>query len=119
MAFSSGTITLLYHFSFAKITVGRTACTERTAPSKASSPITNVSFKILCSILHSSKRIPRAIGRSKLGPDFLISAGARFTVILVRGNGRSEFLIAERTRSRLSWIAVSGSHTIIKAGMPL
>ena len=76
IAFSSGTITRLYHFSFAKITVGRTAWTARTAPSRASSPITNVSLRIVWSILHSSRRIQRAIGRSKLGVDYLISAGA-------------------------------------------
>lgn len=102
IAFSSGTITLLYHFSLAKMTVGKTACTERTAPSRASSPITSVSLRRFWSILHSSSKIPSAIGRSKLGPDFFVSAGARLTVIFVRGKGRSEFLIALRTRSRLS-----------------
>jgi hypothetical protein len=49
------------------------------------------------------ERIPIAIGRSKLGPRFFKSAGARFTVILFApGKENPEFFIALLTRSRLS-----------------
>jgi hypothetical protein len=53
-----------------------------------------------------------------MGPSFFISAGARFTVILLTGYCKLAFLIAERTRSLLSDTAVSGSPTISKRGNP-
>ena len=62
--------------------------------------------------------IPTAIGRSKDGPSFFMSAGARFTVILFRGKLRPVFFNALRTRSLDSLTAESGSPTISKAGSP-
>jgi len=47
-------------------------------------------------------KIPTAIAISKLGPDFLISAGARFTVIRVVGSLKFEDFRALRRRSLLS-----------------
>lgn len=87
MAFSSGTITRLYHRARANITVGKTPCTGRTIPSSANSPMMRVSARISLSNQQDSPKIPRAIGRSKLGPDFGTSAGARLMVIFVRGKG--------------------------------
>ena len=43
---------------------------------------------------------------------FLISAGARLTVMLVGGIWKPEFLMAARTRSRLSRTAESGRPTM-------
>jgi len=63
-------------------------------------------------------RVPTAIGRSKTGPSFLMSAGARLTVILREGSSQFEFRIAARTRSLASCTAVSGSPTMANAGRP-
>ena len=63
-------------------------------------------------------RIPSAMGRSKTGPAFRVSAGARFTVIRRTGISKPEFRTAARTRSRASRTAVSGSPTIEKVGSP-
>jgi len=52
--------------------------------------------------------IPTAIGRSKNGPSFLLSAGARLTTILLLGNSRPEFFIALLTLSFDSLILTSG-----------
>ena len=58
-----------------------------------------------CSLAAS---IPRAIGKSKLGPSFFTSAGARFTVMVCHGNSKPQFLIADLMRSLLSRTAASG-----------
>ncbi len=58
--------------------------------------------------------MPIAIGRSKPEPSFFRSAGARLIVIRVGGISNPEFLIADRTRSRLSRTAASGSPTVLK-----
>jgi hypothetical protein len=54
------------------------------------------------SINPSFNMIQIAIGKSKLGQDFLISAGARFTVILVIGNLLPLDFIADLSLSLLS-----------------
>jgi DNA-binding LacI/PurR family transcriptional regulator len=63
---------------------------------------------------------PLAIGRSKLGPSFLTSAGARLMVILwPLGHRRALLQMADVTRSLLSFTAVSGSPTTaILSGLP-
>lgn len=102
----------------AKRTAGNTHDTCRSLPSSASSPMKYPFSGFGWAIAPSQKRIPRAIGRSKEGPDFLVSAGARLTVMRLDGNQKPEFLRALRTRSRLSWTAASQSQTMEKAGMP-
>lgn len=63
----------------------------------------------------AGERIPIAIGRSKLGPRFFRSAGARLTVILFApGKENHEFFIALLTRSRLSCMLASQSPTMVK-----
>src|ERR1051325_9894240 len=47
-----------------------------------------------------------------------MSAGARFTVTRCSGNRYPEFLMALRTRSRLSRTLASGRPTIVKTGNP-
>jgi hypothetical protein len=61
---------------------------------------------------------PSAIGRSNDAPPFRMSAGARLTVTLCGGNANPEFLIALRTRSRLSRTLASGKPTIVNVGRP-
>jgi len=65
-----------------------------------------------------ASKIPAAIGKSKLGPDFGKSAGARLTVILWVWKEKPEFRTAERTRSRDSWTAVSPSPTMKNCDLP-
>ena len=55
-----------------------------------------------CSVAAS---IPNAIGRSNADPSFLISAGARFTVMRLSGNEKSELAIDAPTRSLPSFTA--------------
>ncbi len=63
-------------------------------------------------------RKPREIGKSKEGPSFFTSAGARFIVTLFGGYSKRLFLIADLILSLLSFTARSGSPTIIAAGSP-
>lgn len=117
--FSIGRNIYFIPFSLANITEGRIALTLRSFPSRASSPTKRL-FSIYSSRKSCSRQsIPIAMGRSKLGPFLRISAGARLTVMRVEGNANHEFFRALRTRSLLSCIAVSGSPTILKAGIPL
>lgn len=52
-----------------------------------------------------------------MGPSFFRSAGAKFTVILLTGNSRPEFLIAARTLSFDSLTETSGSPTMSIVGL--
>ena len=56
--------------------------------------------------------IPRAMGRSKPGPCFLKSAGARLTTKMPCWKGSPLFWMAVSTRWPLSFTAVSGRPTI-------
>ncbi len=104
--------------SRARRIMGRIPFTGRRDPSKASSPAnTGMGSGSFTYFLAAST--PRAMGRSSPAPSFFRSAGARFTVMWVSGNRKSEFFTAAFTRSRASFTAVSGSPTISKAGMPL
>ena len=106
--------------SLANIVAGSAHCIVLTFPSSANSPRKRDVLMISVSNSISFPRIPRAIGRSYMGHFFLISAGARFTVIrLPPGNPYPLFFIALLTRSRLSWIAVSPSHTIVNCPIPV
>ena len=119
-ALTDGTNILLNHFSFAPIVAGRTDFTFLSLPSSASSHINMLSLIISSlSIYHSLRRIPIAIGRSKLGPVFFILAGARLTVIRLVGSLAWLDLSALLRRSLLSWTDVSASHTMVNAGRPL
>ena len=60
--------------------------------------------------------MPTAIGRSNEDPSFLMSAGARFMVILRRGNSKPQLRMAAAIRSRLSLMALSGSPTMENPG---
>ncbi len=62
--------------------------------------------------------MPSAMGKSKLGPSFLTSAGARFTVVRPIGGVNPELISAVQTRSELSFTAASGSPTTTTLGSP-
>jgi hypothetical protein len=100
--FSFGKKILLNHFSLALIVAGKTEGIFLNFQSKDNSQI-----KILSSIKSESKtpefsKTPIAIGKSKLGHVFLISAGAKFTTILVIGNLFQADFIADFSLSLLS-----------------
>jgi len=98
-ALSFGRKILLNPFSFAKLVIGRMPLIGLTSPLRASSPITMDSSNRSRESWLDAARIARAIGRSKLEPCFLSSAGARLMVFLSMGNLKPLFLMAERTRS--------------------
>jgi len=101
-AFIFGTNILLNHFSFAHIVAGSTEATFLSLQSSDNSQIKTELSIYFSSINHSFNNIQIAIGKSKLGPTFLIFAGAKLTVILVIGSLFQIDLIAERILSLLS-----------------
>ena len=113
---SLGRIILLMPLAFASTAIGSPPRTERSLPSRASSPRRIVSANKSCLTIPSDASMPTAIGKSKELPSFLISAGARLIVIRVRGKAYPQFLIAASTLSRDSLTALSGSPTIVNAG---
>src|SRR3989304_7344875 len=92
---------------------------RRNLPSNDNSPKNKFSceFKKV-GICSEAAKIPTAIAKSKAGPDFGKSAGAKFTVNRRSAILADEFLIAARTRSFDSSTALSGKPTILKAGKP-
>lgn len=105
-------------FSTEDAACATTPPTLRSVPSSASSPSITIPEKSFSESPHSSAMIPSAMARSNAGPDFRSSAGARLTVTRLAGKENPEFRIAVRTRSRLSWTAVSPSQTMENDGSP-
>src|SRR5262245_57423903 len=62
--------------------------------------------------------MPMAMGRSKLGPSFFTSAGARLMVVRPIGNLKPELDKAVLTRSRDSFTAASGNPTMTTTVSP-
>jgi len=85
-AFSFGTKIFFIHFSFAQIVAGKTLFIFLKSQFKDNSHKKILFSSNSCKKSNSQARIHTAIGKSKLGQDFLISAGAKFTVILEAGN---------------------------------
>lgn len=98
--------------------MGNTPRTRRTSPLNANSPTTQKVPKASAGIASVADNIPRAIGKSKLGPSFLMSAGARLMVVRPIGGAKPELIKAVQTRSLLSLTAVSGSPTTTTFGSP-
>ena len=98
--------------------IGRTPRMPLMAPSSESSPRTTVSSIAWRVRQPEVASRPSAIGRSNDEPALRTSAGARLTVMRWWGNSNPEFLMAERTRSRLSRTVASGKPTIVKWGSP-
>ena len=92
-----------WHAGLRRAKARRTARSRRTAPAGSCVDATS---------------IPTAIGRSNLPPSLGRSAGARLTVMWPAGSSKPQFASAARTRSLLSFTAVSGRPTIEKAGRP-
>src|SRR5262245_31588599 len=91
----------------------------RTTPSSDSSPATRASSSWSTEMTWPlARRMPRAMGRSYVGPAFFRSAGARLTVTRPNGNLPPELRMAARTRSWLSRTAASGSPTTTVPGTP-
>ena len=109
----AGIIRFLIPFARAATAIGSIPCTARSVPSSPSSPTSRKSLRSLMCSAPYAPRIPIAIGRSNPDPSFFRSAGARLIVIRVGGISKPEFLIADRTRSRLSRTAASGSPTVL------
>ena len=72
--------------SMAEMTIGSAPRTGRTAPFSESSPNTHSPPRASWSISPMQASVPRAMGRSKAGPSFFRSAGARFTISRSAGN---------------------------------
>jgi hypothetical protein len=117
--FSFGIKILLNPFSLAQIVAGKTQFIFLNFPSRDNSQIKIESSIKLFSTTPSCKSIQTAIAKSKPDPDFLISAGAIFTTILVIGNLVPLDFIAERSLSLASFTHWSGSQTISKYGIQL
>ena len=67
-----------------------------------------------CSVSNCSlaATMPMAMGRSKLGPSFFTSAGARLIVVRPKVKLKPELVSAVITRSRDSFTAASGKPTM-------
>ena len=92
--------------------------TGRRSPSRPSSPTTSDSWSRSGSSCPLATSSPRAIGRSKALPALGRSAGARFTVIRLRGKLNPALTRAALTRSRPSFTAPWGIPTVAKRGQP-
>ncbi|MBA7716701.1 hypothetical protein ES703_125777 [subsurface metagenome] len=78
LALSKGTIIRLKSFDAAVIAILNTPLTGLTLPSRANSPTIMVSLRSELTMAPWPMSIPRAIGKSKAGPAFFTSAGAKF-----------------------------------------
>ena len=113
-----GNTTLFIPSFFASIHIGNIPSTLLIFPSSDNSPI-NIVFIILEVFIHLIQAsIPIAIGKSKNGPSFFISAGAKFITIFLLFISYPEFLIAVLTLSFASFTLVSGKPTISQDGIP-
>ena len=111
-AFSAGTSTPVLPSAFARNATGSTPLHGRTAPVSASSPTMMKLSSWSVSSCSLAASMPSAMGRSKLGPSFFTSAGARLIVMRPIGNLNPELVSAVETRSRDSFTAASGRPTM-------
>ena len=118
MALARGSTMALSPSARAASVMGSTPRTGCSAPLSESSPTNATSLSAAPGISRLQASSPTAMGRSKLGPSFLRSAGARLTVMRSSGILYPLFKMAAFTRSRDSRTVVSGRPTISKAGMP-
>ena len=117
-AFKTGTMSPRNRRFRAKREIAKTPRTERTAPSRANSPTTIHSARLSFEICPEHANNPRAIGRSKQGPAFFKSAGAKLAVINPSGQEYPLFQIAAFTLCRDSFTAVSANPTTTKFSFP-
>ena len=94
-AFASGTTTFVIPRSRAASAAESAPRTERTPPSSDSSPRKTYESRILPKNVPWQPSTPSAIGRSNAEPSLRISAGARFTVTILR-EGKIEAAVPQR-----------------------
>ena len=92
--------------------------TGRTRPSSPSSPIAACPRSASSGTCREAASKASAIGRSKAGPSFRSSAGARLTTILGPGQRSCADAKPLRTRCFASWQARSGRPTSTNAAEP-
>ena len=115
-AFAVGTYISESPAFFAAIVMERTPLTGLMSPERLTSPTKHLpSVFALISTLHLS--MDKRIEISKPVPCFILSAGARFIVILVLGNSMPLDLIAALILENASFTAASGSPTRLNAGI--
>ena len=117
-AFGAGTAIASASSSRAASAIARTPGTGLIEPSSASSPASAIRDSGSRSSWPDAASSAAAIARSKPGPVLRRSAGARLAVIRCIGNLKPELTSADRTRSRDSLTAGSGSPTSEKLGSP-
>ena len=93
-------------------------CTGRISPSSDNSPTTMARLRFSGGNNPIVPNKARAIGKSKPEPILRKGAGARFTTTLRTGKLNPELLTADKIRSRLSLIVLSGRPTILKTLIP-
>ena len=118
-ALPAGSTTSSMPCSLALMTIGSAPRTGCRLPSRDSSPMSRVRVRSRFSIWWEAISTATAMGRSKAGPSFLTSAGARLTVSRAMGMVKPELTMAAPTRSRLSLMDASGRPMISRDGMPL
>ena len=101
------------------ITLGKIPETGWISPFKLTSPTIITSFKSSGFNMPEAARTAAATGRSNPAPSFLISAGTKFTVILLGGRATPLFFNAVRTLSWASFTCADAYPTIVKEGSPL
>lgn len=119
----SGTLasgqTKIFHNSEALRAKGKIPVTERISHDSPASPTKMQSVTAIPDeSVHWQNSTEMAMGRSKYGQRFLVSAGARFTVIRLGRIGKPELRKALRKRSRLSNTAASHKPTMDRDGSP-
>ena len=118
-ALPSGRMTSFTPLSLAEITMGSAPRTGLREPSRESSPSSRTSSRCSVGSWRVAARMHTAMGRSKEGPSFRVSAGARLTVSRAMGMANPLLAMAALTRSRLSLTEASGRPMISSAGRPL
>ena len=91
----------------------------RILPSNESSPAKRESAMSVGKSCRESTKMANAIGKSRLVPFFINSAGARLMVTFLSGKEKPELTRAERTRSLASLMVLLAMPTMLKAGRPL
>jgi hypothetical protein len=112
-ACGSGTTTQPIPRDAAAIVIGSTPGTERSRPSRVSSPMNTTPSRLRTGTVPEADSVATAIARSKCGPRLGRSAGdSRIVTRRVAGHSKPLLVTAARQRSRASLIEASGRPTI-------
>ena len=116
--FPFGTTQNLHFSSLALITIGRIPEIAWISPLRLNSPAIITPFRCSGFRISPAASTAAARGRSNPAPSFLISAGAKFTVILFGGRAIPLFFRAVLTLSWASFTWADGNPTMVKLGRP-